>query len=73
MTDVNLRLQRVEEEQYFNEQLLRDLNQVIIEQDAEIQKLKHDLSDLQKQFLVFQELLTEKIANVPPPHYLTKL
>ena len=73
MLDTEQRIQRLEEEQYFQEQLLQELNKVVIDQGTQIDKLKQDFQDLQKQFLAMQELLAVKFENTPPPHYLPKV
>ena len=73
MPDIEAQIQRLQEEQYFQEKLLKELDTLIIDHEGRLEKIDKCLNVLQNQLLVIQELLSLKIENVPPPHYLPKL
>ncbi|MBQ7739481.1 MAG: SlyX family protein [Desulfovibrionaceae bacterium] len=73
MSDIEAQIQRLQEEQYFQEKLLKELDTLIIDHEGRLEKIDKCLNVLQNQLLVIQELLSLKIENVPPPHYLPKL
>ncbi|MBQ9536224.1 MAG: SlyX family protein [Desulfovibrionaceae bacterium] len=67
------RLQRVEENQYFQEQLVEELNALVVSQQAEIASLKRDLDGALQKLQDIVQLIDLHFANTKPPHYAEKI
>ncbi|MBQ7618480.1 MAG: SlyX family protein [Desulfovibrio sp.] len=66
------RLNRLEENSYFQEKLLGDLNQALLEQQQQIDHLSRVLEKLSQDVEELKILLDEKPQQQLPPHYLPK-
>jgi SlyX protein len=62
------RLQYLEEKSAYQERLLDDLNEVIIEQQAQLNQIEERLHRLVSELNAMRHG-TPDISDVPPPHY----
>lgn len=63
------RLMELEIKMTFQENLVEELNEVIIRQQAQIDRLDLELKTLVAQFRSVQQLPPETTPDPPPPHY----
>ena len=70
MQETESRLIRLEEGQYFQETLLKDLDSALRAQQNEINQLEHVVASMRTEILILKELLAAKGESVRPPHYL---
>ncbi|MCR4666162.1 MAG: SlyX family protein [Desulfovibrio sp.] len=70
MADLDTRIARLEEQQYFQETLLQELDVALRAQQKSIDALEKQVQVMQTELSVLRELLGPKGENVPPPHYL---
>ncbi len=63
------RLMELEIKMTFQENLVEELNEVIIRQQAQIDRLDQELKTLVAQFRSVQQLPPETTPDPPPPHY----
>lgn len=73
MQQLEERLQRVEENYYFQEKFIEELNAVVILQQEQIRTMQQELDELKKQIAMLRDLLDVKFENTTPPHYLEKI
>ena len=70
MSDVEIRLTRLEELSFFQEEQLKELNAALTAQQEQLDRLEQQMSDA----LVLLRLLRDKLAdqpeNAPPPHFM---
>jgi SlyX protein len=64
------RLVRLEEQSYFHEQAVAELNQALTRQQFQLDAMEKRLALAEKRIAVLLPLL-EEAGNVPPPHYGT--
>jgi SlyX protein len=63
------RLARLEEQNYFQEEVLAQLNQVLTRQQAQLDGLEKRLALAEKRIAALLPLLEEGGQSAPPPHY----
>ena len=71
MASTEDRLARLEEQNYFQEQVLAELNRALIRQQAQLDGLEKRLALAEKRLAALLPLLEEGAQSVPPPHYGT--
>ena len=67
---VEARLTRLEECQYFQEQLLRELHEALRSQQEQLDAIERRAGILAEEVGMLRELLSEAPVNVRPPHAL---
>ena len=65
------RLARLEEQSYFQEQALAELNQALTRQQFQLDEMEKRLALAEKRIAVLLPLLETDGQNAPPPHYGT--
>ncbi|MDR2695739.1 MAG: SlyX family protein [Deltaproteobacteria bacterium] len=71
MSSTEDRLARLEEQHYFQEQALAELNQALIGRQAQLDGLEKRLALAEKRIALLLPLLEEGGQSAPPPHYGT--
>ena len=71
MPSTENRLARLEEQSYFQEQALAELNQALTRQQFQLDEMEKRLALAEERIAVLLPLLEEGGRNAPPPHYGT--
>jgi len=71
MSSTEDRLARLEEQNYFQEQILAELNQALTRQQAQLDGLEQRLALAEQRLAALLPLLEEGGQSAPPPHYGT--
>ena len=65
------RLTQLEEQNYFQEQAIAELNQALTRQQFQLDEMEKRLIFAEKRIAALLPLLDEGEVNAPPPHYGT--
>ena len=71
MSPAENRLARLEEQSYFQEQTLAELNQALTRQQLQLDQMEKRLMLAEKRITALLPLLEKEGENNPPPHYET--
>lgn len=69
MAGIEERLARLEEELFFQDKNLRELNESMCRQQRELDMLARELGEAGRILRAVRELIAEKPVNGVPPHY----
>jgi SlyX protein len=71
MPSIEDRLTRLEEQNYFQEQAIAELNQALTRQQVQLDEMEKRLALAEERIAVLLPLLEEGGQSAPPPHYGT--
>lgn len=69
MADIEDRLARLEEEIFFQDKSLRELNETVCRQQKELNRLASELGHAGRLLQAMREMIAAKPENSVPPHY----
>lgn len=70
LNTLEVRVVSLEEAGYFQEKRLKDMDQALLAQQAQIDKLEKQLDELRKQLAGLRDdIESQTPVNEPPPHY----
>lgn len=70
MPDAEVRLTRLEELSFFQEEQLKELNAALTAQQAQLDRLEQQLSDALAIIRLLRDKLADQPENAPPPHFM---
>ncbi|MBQ7585721.1 MAG: SlyX family protein [Desulfovibrionaceae bacterium] len=73
MSNLVDRIQRLEENYYFQEDFLQKLNSEVVKQQEQLALLQKDITTIKEELQFLRLLLEEKPLQEKPPHYLEKI
>ena len=68
--DMEERLARLEEQLYFQEHTIQELNDVLFAQQRQLDAMQKTLTEMAERERKLLELVAEKPENSLPPHYM---
>ena len=68
--DMEERLARLEEQIYFQEHTIQELNDVLFAQQRQLDAMQRTLTEMAERERKLLELVAEKPENSLPPHYM---
>ena len=68
--DMEERLARLEEQIYFQEHTIQELNDVLFAQQRQLDAMQKTLTEMAERERTLLELVAEKPENSLPPHYM---
>ena len=68
--DMEERLARLEEQIYFQEHTIQELNDVLFAQQRQLDAMQKTLTEMAERERILLELVAEKPENSLPPHYM---
>ena len=71
MPSTENRLARLEEQSYFQEQAIAELNQALTRQQFQLDEMEKRLTLIEQRIAALLPLLDEGGQSAPPPHYGT--
>lgn len=69
MPDIEERLARLEEELFFQDKNLHELNETVLRQQKELDRLAGELGEAGRILRAMREMIGPKPENSVPPHY----